>query len=183
MLKDLVIVSTCTAAGLLFPAGISKLRQPETARSAALSAGIRNRKELIVGFGAIELVAALTWIISGLTVAAIGVGLVYAVNAVVAIRIFTVVGRGADCGCFGANRSPLGWPHIAFNLVSVLTATGSAVLADGTGPLRQLVGSGDFLEGVLVAVALVGATAFAYYGLTIGAQLFADLKTMETKTT
>lgn len=124
------------AALLLAAAGAAKIRAPEpaaamlrrswpapTSRLRTLPASVR-----LGGFA--EMAIGVDVAITGNRSAAALLGLAYAAFAVVAGRLIRL-GARQSCGCFGRTDSPVGWPHLVVNLVSVAVAIAALVRPPG----------------------------------------------------
>jgi hypothetical protein len=142
------------AAGLLIPAGITKLRRPGIARR-ALGDGPLGRDAVVRAIGSGELLLAGWVLLDGSRTSIAALALVYAAFAVVAGWQRR---RGAGCGCFGESATPTGRTHVLLDL-TVAAAAGGLVAIDaatGAGPL--LVAAGPLAGAALL---LAGATAVA----------------------
>lgn len=144
-------IAAHVAAGLLLVAGIGKLAQPDATREAlrlrAPGATLRVRA---LG-GAEILLAAAVLLVGGPVPFALLAGSYLAFTAVAWRQ-----GRaGRGCGCLGGPSTPVGWPHLAADLVATGAAAAAAVTA--TPGLVGVLPAGPLAAGatlVLVVVAV-----------------------------
>ena len=143
------------AALLLACAGLAKLRSPSPAAAMVRRAWPRMRRLPVVAVvrtvAGAEVAFGLAALVTGDRPSAIALALWYAAFAGVTVRLVRRA-PATSCGCFGAQDSPVGPTHIAFNLLCAGIAVGAAVRPPGAfggifgrGALPALVGTGQVL--------------------------------------
>ena len=153
------------AALLLAAAGTAKVVAPSPA--AAMLRRVlppaRHLPAVVRIGGAVELAIGTSVAVTGSRWSTLLLALAYAAFAVVAARLIRL-GARQSCGCFGRTDSPVGWPHLALNVVAVAVAIAAAVRPAGPagglfehGTLAGTVGLGQ--AGLLAYVGFLSITA------------------------
>jgi hypothetical protein len=145
-------------AMLLALAGLAKIARP--AATAATIGRLPGLKPLGIGasaraVGAVELVVAATALAVGNRLTAVLLAACYLAFVVVTVVLLRTAGSGspsADCGCFGAARSPLNRVHLAATIG--FTAAAAVGIVAPPGPLPgspgfEVLGGAPFLALVL----------------------------------
>ncbi len=128
---------TTVAALLVVAAGAAKLARPEVAVDAIRDVGLPARPSLVRGLALSELGVGTASLLTASTLAR-----VLLVGAYVGFATFVALGMRsgtrASCGCFGAHGAPLGWRHVAVDLLlaagvaATLTTTVGSVASTAT---------------------------------------------------
>ncbi len=144
------------AAALLAVAGRAKLRRPAPTGLALARLGLPGSDGVVRLLGVVELAAGAAAVLVGgwlaLPVAALYLG--FAAVSAAQVRRAARTGEAADCGCFGDSSAPVGWSHVAVNLLlAVAAGVAAAQGADGL-----VAGLGD-APAATVGVAALAALA------------------------
>lgn len=145
------------AALLLVPAGAAKLRRPARTGLALARLGLPGSDPVVRALGVVELLAAAAAAGQG-GGAAVAMGVLYLGFAAVSaaqLRRAARTGEVADCGCFGDDSAPVGWTHVAVNLLLALGA-GAAIVVGADGVPAAL---GSSVPGTVGVVALAAVAA------------------------
>ena len=156
-----------SAALLLVPSGIAKLRAPQPAGALLLGLRVPLLRRLSAPswmrlLGGVELAAAAAFAGFGGRLPALVLAALYtAFTGVVAVALRR--GATASCGCFGAADSPVGRAHLGVDLVALTAGVASALA-----PARPLGGLTQFGAGaaVVAAAQVLLLTALAYLCIT-----------------
>jgi hypothetical protein len=145
------------AALILAVAGAAKLRAPQAAARA-----VGQPAALIRAFAAAELALAAVALITASVGSSVLMAVLYAGFALLTLRL---AGRGAACGCFGAEQSPASLAQsllsAALAAVAVLSAaagahTASWVLARPPGTVAVLImGAAGVVYGIVLAYSVL----------------------------
>lgn len=164
-LSEMPQVLTWVAGVLLVLAGSAKLRWPSGTVAALTDASLPATAGLVRLLGAAELAVGAAVLLAGGWLPAAATAALYAAFATFAVRQRRTV--GASCGCFGAERTPVGPLHVVVNVAAAVAASAAAVTDPG-----PLVAAGPTPTAVLATGVLVAVAAWLLrLGLTAGAEL------------
>jgi len=127
MVSEVLLPLLAIAAGVMFLAGVAKLRSPASAQEAMSGFGLPPSLTLARGLGAIEV-----WI-GGLCLIAPGRMALTALVSAYLVFAFVLGARWlrgerqAPCGCFGDSSVPTHLGHLAMNLVCAAVALAAVV--------------------------------------------------------
>lgn len=158
----ILTTTIAVAAIVLGAAAVAKLRSPGGAERALAAVGLSMPRAVVRVIASAELaLAALVLLAPGRVTS----GLLAVMYAVLAVVAHVLAGRGAACGCFGAERAPASAAHVW--LSAVLAATAAAGVAWPPSGLAWLL-SGS--PGVAAPLAL-GIAGAAYATVIVYTEL------------
>jgi Methylamine utilisation protein MauE len=147
---------------LLVLSGVAKLRDPRATRHAAAAIGVASAVPVVLGFGAVELLAGGAGAMWG-GWAAFAVAVMYLALAAAATRLLRRA-PNTPCACLGSTSAPVTRGHIVVDLAAAFVALCAA--GNAGSPLRLV---GEHPEASLVLAALVGCCV-ALFGMVLGAR-------------
>lgn len=147
---------------LLVLSGATKLRKPA---ATVVSLRILLPRRLpgvspVRLIGSIEIATGICAIVVG---GRLGAALITGAYLVLAAVSWRLAGNGADCGCFGAVRSPMTRTHVVVNVA--FTVTAAASLIDPPWALQPIL-AGQPWAGLPYLAAVLGLTALCYLVFT-----------------
>jgi hypothetical protein len=145
---------------LLVLSGVAKFRDPRATQPAAAAIGVASAVPVVLGFGAVELLAGGAGAMRGGRTA-FAVAVVYLALAAAATRLLRRA-PNTPCSCLGSTSAPVTRGHIALDLAAALVA----LVAARNGSPLQLVA--EHPETSLLLGALVGCCV-ALFGMVLGA--------------
>lgn len=155
------------AALVLVVAGAAKIARPEGTVGAIRSAGLRVPSAAVTALGAAEITLGAVVVAWAPPVATVAMAATYAGFALFSVRLLTVRGAGASCGCFGQADSPVHGIHVAVNL-AIAGTVAAATLGGRVSAVPEV--------PVLVAVASVVLAAALILALTLLPQLLIEAR-------
>ncbi len=140
------------AAIVVAVAGVAKLAKPAVTTEALRSAGFAVPPVVASLLGLVELLVGVLVVVWHPPAGAVVLGLLYLGFVAFSLRLLSLRGATASCGCFGQRNAPIGVEHIVVNLAVAALVFGAAA---GVGPRT------------VDPVAVVGATALLFVLLAV----------------